>query len=428
MKISFNKKYSTIALYAVAIILFAVICVKAIIVSPVGLSSVWGGIRQIIKTLFYALIVAYIMSPVMNFFHHKVFRFIQKKREFSVIRKLVALFFTFLVFFSVITAFVWFAIPQVVANIENLGTVLTGYYESIDTYISTLKENSPVFEKLYSTVIKNDGNLGDLLNEALAALLAAVTSASDYIITFISNFVNEVKTIFMGVFLSIYFVYYKEMLVSQVSRFFRAFMRPKTFAYASHIVDDIDIKFAKFLRGKAFDSTIVGIVLYIVYKIVGMPYAEILALVGGIMNMVPTFGPIIASFVCGFILLLTAPKMLFAYIIIVCVVGLTDSQIIEPKMLGDSLGLKPVWITLSVIIMSALFGLFGMFFGVPIFAVIYTLVKEAVDNRTAQREAREPIAEVESTDTVPEETATESAPEENANDSAAEDTPTDDQK
>lgn len=389
MKLSFNKKYSTIALYAAALILFMVVCVKAIIVSPIGLTSIWGGIRQIIKTLFYALIVAYIMAPVMNFFHHKVFRFIQKKREESVIRKLIALFFTFIIFFSVLTAFVWFVAPQVVNNIENLGRVLTGYYESVDTYISTLKENSPAFEKLYSIVLKNDGNLGDILTDALAALLAAVTSASDYIITFISNFVNEVKTIFIGIFLSIYFVYYKEMLVSQVSRFAKAFMRPKTFAYASHIVDDIDLKFAKFLRGKAFDSTIVGIVLYITYKIVGMPYAEILALIGGVMNMVPTFGPLVASFVCGFIIILTSPDMLIAYIIIVCVVGLADSQIIEPKMLGDSLGLKPVWITLSVIIMSALFGLFGMFFGVPIFAVIYTLVKESVDARIAQRDARE---------------------------------------
>ncbi len=409
MKLSFNnKKYNTIALYSALIILFAIVCWNYIIVRPLGLVSLLGSIVQIIKTIFYALIVAYIMSPTMNFFHHKVFRFIQKKREESVIRKLIALFCTFLIFFSVITAFIWFIAPRVTENINSIGATLHSYYLSIDAYISTLRENSPAFDKIYSSVLQNEGNLGDVLTNALSSILAAVVSASDYIITFIANFVNEVKTIFIGIFLSVYFVYYKELLVSQVNRLAKAFMKPKTFALASHIVDDIDVKFAKFLRGKAFDSTIVGIVLYAVYKIVGMPYAEILALVGGVMNMVPTFGPLIASFVCGFIILLTAPDMLVAYIIIVCVVGLTDSQIIEPKMLGDSLGLRPVWITLAVIIMSALFGLFGMFFGVPIFAVIYTLIKEAVDARVGAREAKEAPSAPADTENKDEETSEES--------------------
>ena len=389
MKISFNKKYTTIALYAAILILFAVICINFIIVRPLGLFSIWESVKEIVKTFFYALIVAYIMTPLMDFFNKKALRFIQRKREFSVIRKLISLFLTFAVFLAVITVFVWFVTPQVLENIENLGTVLNDYYESIDKFIKDMQANSELFDTIYSSVVQGDENLGDLLTKALSSILAAMSSASSYIITFVSTFVNEVKTIFMGVFLSLYFLYYKEMLVSQIARFGKAFMRPNTCKYVAHIVDDVDIKFAKFLRGKIFDSAIVGVVLYVVYKIVGIPYAEILALVGGVMNMVPVFGPIISGFVCGFILLLTAPDKLIAYIIIVCIVGIIDSNLIEPKLLGDSLGLKPVWITIAIIIMSSLFGFFGMFFGVPIFAVIYTLVHEAVENRVAQREARE---------------------------------------
>ncbi len=406
MKISFNKKYTTIALYAAILILFSVICINFIIVRPLGLFSIWESIKEIAKTFFYALIVAYIMTPLMDFFNKKALRFIQRKREFSVIRKLISLFLTFTVFLAVITVFVWFVAPQVLENIENLGVVLKDYYESIDKFIKDMQANSELFNSIYSSVVQGDENLGDLLTKALSSILAAMSSASSYIITFVSTFVNEVKTIFMGVFLSLYFLYYKEMLISQISRFGKAFMRPNTCKYVAHIVDDIDIKFAKFLRGKIFDSAIVGIVLYIVYKIAGIPYAEILALVGGVMNMVPVFGPIISGFVCGFILLLTAPDKLIAYIIIVCIVGLIDSNLIEPKLLGDSLGLKPVWITIAIIIMSSLFGFFGMFFGVPIFAVIYTLVKEAIDNRVAQREAREAHSQAHSAEAKPEENAT----------------------
>ena len=390
MKISFNnKKYNTIAFYSATIILFAILCWNFIIVHPVGLSSLWDGIAQIVKTLFYALIVAYILAPLMDFFNHRALGFIQKKRKESVVRKLIALFLTVIVFLAIITVFVWFVTPQIIKNINSLGGTLKGYYNSADSFIRDLRQNSDLFDRIYTTVLQSEGNLGDLLTKGLSSMLSLVSDASSFIIAFISSFVNEVKTIFMGMFLAVYFLYYKEMLISQISRFGKAFLRPRTRDFAAHIIEDIDVKFAKFLRGKAFDSLLIGVILYIIYKIIGINYAEILALVGGVMNMIPVFGPLISGFICGFILLLTAPHQILPYLIVVIVVALIDSNFIEPKLLGDSLGLKPVWITIAIMVMSSLFGFFGMFFGVPIFAVIYTLIKEAVDNRVAQREARE---------------------------------------
>ncbi|MBQ2251954.1 MAG: AI-2E family transporter, partial [Clostridia bacterium] len=313
--------------------------------------------------------------------------------ENPFIRKLISLVLTFAIFLAIITVFIWYVAPQFIANIEDLGKVLTGYYNSIDSLIQKLRGSSELFNSIYTSIIQNDSgtevSLSDLINQAISSLIGIISSASSYIIAFITTFVNEVKTLFVGIFLSVYFVYYKDSLIEQIGRFSKAFLRPGTRKYLSHVVDDIDIKFAKFLRGKAVDSTIVGIVLYICYKIVGVPYAEIFAVIGGVMNMIPVFGPIIASVICGFILLITSPQDLIAYVIIVVVVGVIDANFVEPKMLGDSLGLKPVWITIAIIVMSSLFGIFGMFFGVPIFAVIYTLIKEEVDKRVAMREARE---------------------------------------
>lgn len=428
MKISFNKKYTTIAIYAALTILFAIICINAVIVRPVGLFTLWGSIKEIIKTIFYALVIAYFLAPVMDFFSNKALVFIQRKKENPFIRKLIALVLTFAFFLAIITVFIWYVAPRFIANIEDLGKVLTGYYNSIDSLIQELRSSSELFNNIYTTIIQNDSgtevSLSDLISQAISSLIGIISSASSYIIAFITTFVNEVKTLFVGIFLSVYFVYYKDSLINQVGRFAKAFLRPGTRKYLYHVVEDIDIKFAKFLRGKAVDSTIVGIVLYICYKIVGVPYAEIFAVIGGVMNMIPVFGPIIASVICGFILLITAPQSLIAYIIIVVVVGVIDANFVEPKMLGDSLGLKPVWITIAIIVMSSLFGIFGMFFGVPIFAVIYTLIKEEVDKRVAMREAREAYEvahakadeEAEASETeasvedAPQETAEEGAP------------------
>ncbi len=393
MKFSFNKKYTTIAVYAGLVILFAIICVSALLVHPGGLFSFWDSMVQIVKILFYALIIAYFLAPIMDFFNNRLLRFIKRKKENSALRRMTSLILTFIIFAAIITVIILFVVPRFIANIENLGKVLTNYYNSIDSLIENLRHSSEFFNSIYSIIVSNSSgtevSASELLDNALEYLINLISNASSYIISFITTFVNEVRIIFLGILLSVYFVYYKEVLIGQIKRFTKAFFRPNTRAFLAHLVEDIDIKFAKFLRGKAVDSTMVAIVLYIIYKIVGMPYAEIFAVIGGVMNMIPVFGPIIASFVCGFILLITAPKMLFAYIVIVVVVGVIDANFVEPKFLGDSLGLAPVWITVSVTVMGTLFGLFGMFFGVPIFAVIYTLVKEEVDRRVAQREARE---------------------------------------
>lgn len=294
MKISFNKKYTTKAIYAALVILFAVICIDVVIVRPVGLFSLWGSIKEIIKTIFYALVIAYFLAPVMDFFSKKALAFIQPKKENPFIRKLISLVLTFAIFLAIITVFIWYVAPRFIANIENLGKVLTGYYNSIDSLIQKLRSSSELFNSIYTSIIQNDSgtevSLSDLINQAISSLIGIISSASSYIIAFITTFVNEVKTLFVGIFLSVYFVYYKDSLIEQIGRFSKAFLRPGTRKYLSHVVDDIDIKFAKFLRGKAVDSTIVGIVLYICYKITGVPYAEIFAVIGGVMNMIPRSG------------------------------------------------------------------------------------------------------------------------------------------
>jgi len=95
MKISFNKKYTTIAIYAALLILFTIVCINAVIVRPVGLFSLWDSIKEIIKTIFYALVIAYFLAPVMDFFSKRALIFIQRKSENPFIRKLISLVLTF---------------------------------------------------------------------------------------------------------------------------------------------------------------------------------------------------------------------------------------------------------------------------------------------------------------------------------------------
>ncbi|MBQ7354114.1 MAG: AI-2E family transporter, partial [Clostridia bacterium] len=117
----------------------------------------------------------------------------------------------------------------------------------------------------------------------------------------------------------------------------------------------------------------------------GIPYYQMLALVIGITNIIPFFGPFIGAFIGGFIILISAPTKLIPFIIMVLILQQLEGNVIEPQVLGDSLGLSPVWIMVAIVIMSGLFGFFGMIFGVPIFAVLYTLLHEAIERRLKKK-------------------------------------------
>ena len=109
-----------------------------------------------------------------------------------------------------------------------------------------------------------------------------------------------------------------------------------------------------------------------------LPYAGLIAFVVGITNMIPFFGPFIGAIPCAFLLLLVDPMYMLWFGIFILVLQQVDGNLIGPAILGDALGLPSLLIMFAVIIGGGLFDIVGMFIGVPVFALFYTLFKEYV--------------------------------------------------
>ena len=116
-------------------------------------------------------------------------------------------------------------------------------------------------------------------------------------------------------------------------------------------------------------------------KIFRMPYAPLISMIVGITNVIPFFGPLIGAIPSAFFILIAEPKMTLWFILLVVLLQQLDGNVIGPKILGDFVGLNPLWIIVSITIMGGFFGVFGMFFGVPTFAVIYAVIKELTEKR-----------------------------------------------
>ena len=158
--------------------------------------------------------------------------------------------------------------------------------------------------------------------------------------------------------------------------------------------------FNGFVIGKIVDSAIIGVLCYIGILILKMPYPALIATVIGVTNVIPFFGPIIGLVPCAFLILLVNPLQAFYFVIFILVLQQVDGNVIGPKILGNTVGISGFWVLASITIAASLFGFAGMILGVPVFAIVYMLISDSVNNKlrkknlTTDTTAYGPISEV----------------------------------
>ena len=116
-----------------------------------------------------------------------------------------------------------------------------------------------------------------------------------------------------------------------------------------------------------------------------MPYTPLVSVIVGITNIIPVVGPFLGGIPCALLILLVDPKRCLWFIVMIIILQQVDGNIIGPKILGESTGLSPFWVLFSITLFGGLFGMLGMFIGVPLFAVIYDVCKRIIINKLKKR-------------------------------------------
>ena len=137
--------------------------------------------------------------------------------------------------------------------------------------------------------------------------------------------------------------------------------------------------FGNFLYGKIVDSIIIGIICFVSMRILNLPFALLVSIIVGITNLIPYFGPFIGAVPSALIILMYGWKEALIFLLLILIIQQFDGWILGPKILGDSTGLRPLWIIFAIIIGGYIAGPIGMFLGVPSVAVIAYLVNKKTD-------------------------------------------------
>ena len=348
-------------------------------------------IITILTPFFLGFMIAYILNFPYKFFYGKVFGRMGKKRKFLAgLRKPLSIVCTYLLFFSVIAALIIIVVPQIALNLstlyENMPKYLETAYNYIDELFNFLNQHLHTNFSLDATVQEALNRLTEFLsNLDLLSTADATKNIVGVLLGIVVNTASGIYNVAMSLIISIYFLASKEELCRQVKRLAVAFIPIKYLPKVYEIVDVTDTKCGRFLVGDILDAGLIGILMYIVMSIFHLPYAPMIAVLVGVTNIIPFFGPFIGGVPSALILFLVNPMDSLWFIIILVVIQQLDGNIFKPKIIGNQLGISSFWVLFSVVVGGALFGIPGFILGTPIYAAIYTLIGKRVRNNIADK-------------------------------------------
>lgn len=377
MKINWNNRYATIAMYA-----FLVICASILLYLGISqINLIEASISDFIRTLQPFIIggaLAYLLNFILRFYEdyilsHKTFKKLKKSGKRGI-----GLLLTYITASIITYLFIQFVLPQLIESI-------IGLVNNIPQYLNDLtKVTNEIFDDLnlqpeYISLIT------DKFGEAITYIITLISNLVPVIGNFIVGATSSILNIIIGIIVSIYILIDKEKFMALGKKIVYAICSENKAKFILRLATQSNMTFSRFIGGKILDSFIIGVLTFLILTIFKMPYVLLISVIIGVTNIIPFFGPFIGGIPAAIIILFVSPIKALWFIIIIIVIQQIDGNIIGPKILGDSIGISAFWILFSLLVAAKFMGFVGMIIGVPLFAIFYSIIKEIVEEKLRKK-------------------------------------------
>ena len=374
MKLDFNKKYNTIAVYS-----FIVICCSLVFYNILtNINDVKNGLNILTSTLqpfVIGFIIAYILNFILVFIEEKVLsKNIKKEKS----KRAVSIISTYVIATFILYLFVLFVLPQLVDSISGLVNDVPSYINNATIMIEEVSKNIDIDEQYVDLVLEKWKEFINLTASIISNLLPLIGAL-------VKTIASSIWNIILGIIISVYMLIEKEKFIGLGKKIFYAILSKKNAEIVINLGRRTNDTFGKFLSGKIIDSAIIGVLTFVILTIVKMPYTLLVSVIVGITNIIPFFGPFIGAFPAFIIIMFASPVKALWFLVIILIIQQLDGNVIGPKILGDSIGISAFWILFSILVAGKLLGLVGMIIGVPLFAVLYSVIKDIAEIRLKEK-------------------------------------------
>ena len=379
MKVNWNSKYNTISVYALIVICCSIIFY--FVASQIGSFS--EKISILIGILYPFIIgfaIAYLLNFILKFYEHTILDNVQGSSKLKKGHKRsISLILTYLTAAGIFYLFVHFIVPQLIDSIMGLVNDVPMYVDNVT--------------KLFDDVMK-ETNLSPeytaLIQEQMNRYINIIMDFAKEVIPVVGNtlkmIASSIWNIVLGIIISVYLLIDKEYFFAINRKITCALFSDKMASRIFELTHRTNEIFGKFLSGKIIDSAIIGVLSFVVFSIFKIPYTLLISVIIGVTNIIPFFGPFIGAIPSFIIILFVSPTKALIFLILIFIIQQIDGNIIGPKILGDSIGISAFWILFAILVAGEFMGLVGMIIGVPVFAIIYSVIKEDVEYKLKNKD------------------------------------------
>lgn len=322
-------------------------------------------ISNILFTVIISLIFSYLLNPIINYL------------ERHNISRGLGIILLYIVVFGIIIAISISFIPRLGNELKEVLMVLPSYFSTITDFFKDLYDKYYNLENIAPIIENVEGLIFDNINRLQEVLLTSMTK----LLTGVGSLLNRMISLVLIPILTFYFLKDKDKLINQVFLIIPKNKRSEI----KELLTQIDKSLSQFVRGRLILAIYVGVATTVVLLILDINFAIVIGLLTGIADIIPYFGPFL-----GFV-----PAVLFAFLdsatkgiwvaVIFILIQWVENNVLGPKIIGDTTGLHPITVLLSLIIAGNIYGVLGMVFVIPVVSILKILFGFFIDKARKRR-------------------------------------------
>jgi predicted PurR-regulated permease PerM len=377
----FNQHYFRIAVYIILIVAISAIIIRFTFRWN-DLSGIIHSAINVISPFIIGVFLAFILNPMVLWFKNSFFkRFLHIKKNVPALY--LSIFLSYVLVFGLLTILLMYVIPQIYSSIVDLTGQINNLYINTTNILNTFQQQH---ENL--TFIDYE-RIMDTINNAVPQIINYLTGITGSIVPFLysaaSSFLKSVYNVLIAIIISIYVIADQRHLLINSKKLIYALLPEKGRDSIIEVLNHSVRIFGDFVWGKAIDSIIIGLINFIMMTILNLRFAVLISVIVGLSNMIPYFGPFIGGAIGAVILLITSPVNAFVFVIMILILQQFDGIYLGPKILGNSIGIKPLWVIFGITAGGSIGGVVGMFLGVPCVAVLSYILDMFITAKLRQK-------------------------------------------
>ena len=324
--------------------------------------------------------IAFVLNVPMRRIESSLSRVLKKD---SRLLRPVSMILSILLVAGVLFLVMFVVAPQLVRTLLGLQNSIPVFFGEVRQWLEQLFAENP---QILTNMEQIQIDWQELFNDALKFLKNGAGSILDTTFSAAISIVNGMSAFLIGFIFSIYILLQKENLIRQTKKLLAAFLPENTVSGIVSIAALTSKTFSNFFTGQCVEAVILGSMFFIVLMVLRLPYALLIGVLIAFTALIPVFGAFIGWAVGAFLMLIISPMDALLFSVVFFTLQQIEGNMIYPHVVGSSVGLPSIWVLVAVTLGGSMMGVVGMLIFIPLCSVLYTLLRDTVNERLRRRQ------------------------------------------